>query len=159
MKKCIFSSVKECNECGNCNICDLNSEKKCDNCAKCMELEGIDTKAIDFTAIQSEEVKATSKKEAILDLDSMLNDENETVSAALWGDSKGNSNEELDVALKIENTEFSLEGYDPNETFDMDENVVYLDDVEGLSEIMTDPEMKGMLLNENYPGLLKYKDN
>ena len=159
MKKCIFSSVKECNECGNCDICDLNSEKKCDNCAKCMELQGIDTKAIGFGDIQSEEVKALSKKEAILDLDSMLNDENETVNAELWDDSPEDANTELDAAVTIESSEFSLEDYNPNETFEMDENVVYLDDVDGLGEIMNDPQMKDMLLNENYPGLLKFSQN
>jgi len=159
MKKCIFSSVKECNDCGNCNICDLNSEKKCNNCAKCMELDGIDTKAIGIADIQSDEVKTASKKEAILDLDSMLNDEDETVNVELWDDSQEDTNEHLDATVTIESSKFSLEDYNPNETFDMDENVVYLDDVEGLSEIMTDPQMKGMLLNENYPGLLKYKEN
>ncbi len=159
MKKCIFSSVKECNECGNCNICDLNSEKICDNCAKCMELQGIDTKAIGFEDIQSEEVKAKSKKEAILDLESMLNDEDEKVSAELWDDSLEDANTEPDAAITIESIEFSLEDYDPNETFDMDENVVYLDDVDGLGEIMNDPQMKDTYLNENYPGLLKFNQN
>ncbi|WBW95119.1 hypothetical protein [Oceanirhabdus sp. W0125-5] len=159
MKKCIFSSAKECNECGNCNICDLNSEKKCDNCAKCMELQGIDTKAIGFEDIQSEEVKAASKKASLLNLDSMLNDESEEVNTELWDDSTEDSKDELEAAVSVDTSEFSLEDYNPNETFEMDENVVYLDDVEGLSEIMNDPEMKDRLLNENYPGLLKYNEN
>lgn len=29
---------RECIECGECNICDLDSSKVCDNCGKCIGL-------------------------------------------------------------------------------------------------------------------------
>ena len=31
---------RECIECGECNICDLDSSKVCDNCGKCIGLNG-----------------------------------------------------------------------------------------------------------------------
>ena len=37
MKKCIFDENKECNLCNECNICDLDSNKICDNCGKCID--------------------------------------------------------------------------------------------------------------------------
>jgi hypothetical protein len=36
MKKCVIED-KFCIECGNCNICDLDENKICDNCGKCIE--------------------------------------------------------------------------------------------------------------------------
>ena len=31
---------RECIECGECNICDLDPTKVCDNCKKCIGLDG-----------------------------------------------------------------------------------------------------------------------
>jgi len=31
---------RECIECGECNICDLDPTKICDNCKKCIGLDG-----------------------------------------------------------------------------------------------------------------------
>ena len=28
---------RECTDCGECDVCDLNPEKICDNCLKCIE--------------------------------------------------------------------------------------------------------------------------
>ncbi len=38
MKKCILYE-RECIECGECNICDLEPQKICDNCGKCIEVD------------------------------------------------------------------------------------------------------------------------
>ncbi len=52
MKQCILYE-RECIECGECNMCDLDSGKICDNCGKCIELKsdyaeiGIDSIEID----------------------------------------------------------------------------------------------------------------
>lgn len=37
VKKCILDEDKFCNECGDCDFCDLNPFKKCDNCGRCLE--------------------------------------------------------------------------------------------------------------------------
>lgn len=38
MKNCILYE-RECIECGECNMCDLDPEKICDNCGKCIEVD------------------------------------------------------------------------------------------------------------------------
>ncbi|WP_138205816.1 hypothetical protein [Haloimpatiens lingqiaonensis] len=46
VKKCIFNKNKDCNDCGECYICELDSKKVCNNCGKCMEREGFDLREI-----------------------------------------------------------------------------------------------------------------
>lgn len=36
-KECILYEGKYCDNCGECNICDLDPKKLCDNCGKCLE--------------------------------------------------------------------------------------------------------------------------
>lgn len=36
-KKCVLDQRKNCTDCGECNFCDLNPFKICDNCGKCIE--------------------------------------------------------------------------------------------------------------------------
>lgn len=38
-KRCILYD-RECIECGECNLCDLDPSKICDNCGKCIGLSG-----------------------------------------------------------------------------------------------------------------------
>lgn len=38
MKKCILYD-RGCIECGECNMCDLDPDKICDNCGKCIEID------------------------------------------------------------------------------------------------------------------------
>ncbi len=37
VKKCVLDEDKICDECGECDYCDLNPFKKCDNCGKCID--------------------------------------------------------------------------------------------------------------------------
>lgn len=37
-KKCVLYD-RDCINCGECNVCDLNPNKICDNCCECLELE------------------------------------------------------------------------------------------------------------------------
>lgn len=39
MKYCILDDLKTCSSCGECNRCDLDVEKICDNCCKCLEID------------------------------------------------------------------------------------------------------------------------
>ena len=39
VKKCVLYD-RECIECGECNLCDLDPGKICDNCGKCIGLCG-----------------------------------------------------------------------------------------------------------------------
>lgn len=55
MKKvCIFENDVICSNCGECNKCDLNSNKKCNNCGKCLELEGFDSRAVNIDELIEE---------------------------------------------------------------------------------------------------------
>ena len=38
-KMCVLYE-RECIECGECNICDLDASKICDNCGRCIGLGG-----------------------------------------------------------------------------------------------------------------------
>lgn len=39
IKKCILDDNKICDECGDCDACDLNPFKKCTNCGRCIETD------------------------------------------------------------------------------------------------------------------------
>jgi hypothetical protein len=45
MKKCVLYD-RPCIECGECNRCDLDPSKICDNCCKCIDKEGVDYSAM-----------------------------------------------------------------------------------------------------------------
>ncbi len=36
-KMCVLEEDKICNQCGECEYCDLNPFKKCTNCGKCID--------------------------------------------------------------------------------------------------------------------------
>ena len=52
MAKCVLYD-RECIECGECNICDINPDKVCDNCGKCIEVES-DYAEIEIESVESE---------------------------------------------------------------------------------------------------------
>ena len=51
-KKCVLYE-RNCTDCGECNICDLNPSKTCDNCGKCID-SGDDYNIIDVDLIAEE---------------------------------------------------------------------------------------------------------
>jgi hypothetical protein len=60
-KECLFDESKECDECGECEICDLEENKICDNCCRC--LGDADYRAVEITEIiLPEEIKLKRKK-------------------------------------------------------------------------------------------------
>lgn len=38
-KKCVLYVDKICDDCGECDICDLDPNKICDNCGKCIDYD------------------------------------------------------------------------------------------------------------------------
>lgn len=38
-KMCVLEDGKICNDCGECEYCDLNPFKKCTNCGRCIDSE------------------------------------------------------------------------------------------------------------------------
>ena len=54
-KLCIFSSNKVCDDCGECDRCDLDSTKTCTNCGKCLESNDNEYKRVVIDEIDDEE--------------------------------------------------------------------------------------------------------
>lgn len=52
-KECVLAE-KECTDCGECNLCDLDPGKVCDNCCACIE-QGVDYKSIEIDEIIEDE--------------------------------------------------------------------------------------------------------
>ena len=59
-KQCVIED-KSCIYCGECDICDLNNNKICDNCGKCIESDA-DFKAIEIDEIIQNKDKESAKK-------------------------------------------------------------------------------------------------
>lgn len=112
---CILKTTKLCDDCGECDICDLDRTKMCDNCGKCMENGNSDYREV--------------LVDHIYDADS--NDSSEEIELI-----NTNISEEDDENLN--ETDYEL-----------------IDDIDGLSEIMEDPEHE--YIEEVFPGLLKLK--
>ncbi|MBQ3485719.1 MAG: hypothetical protein IJA77_09525 [Clostridia bacterium] len=53
-KLCLLVDDKICNGCGECDRCDLDPEKLCDNCMKCMG-DAVDFRAIAISGIRMNE--------------------------------------------------------------------------------------------------------
>ncbi len=34
---CVLDEKKECDNCGECDVCDIHPDEKCTNCGKCIE--------------------------------------------------------------------------------------------------------------------------
>ncbi|AKA68579.1 hypothetical protein [Clostridium scatologenes] len=131
-KKCIFNSNKDCTNCGECDRCDLNPQKKCTNCGKCLELEGYDIKAIKIDEILEDKVDAEE-----------LQEENENHYHLNNKKTEDDSEENSD----LENTKSE----------NLDDNMEYIDDVEGLREIIEDEGAFKDLTYEEFPGLIRFK--
>jgi hypothetical protein len=126
-KSCIFTLNKICDNCGACNVCDINSDKTCNNCGKCLE-----TTTNDYKEVVVDEID---------DLNSFDSDDDL------------NNNE---IELTSESSDF-FELEDESLNSDEDINIDYIDDVEGLSELLEDPE-KGTL-EEVFPGFFIIKND
>jgi hypothetical protein len=145
-KQCVFNSNKVCNDCGECDKCDLNSNKKCNNCGKCLELQGYDMKGIKIDEILEEKNDINE-----------FNDEvkkNENDSRENTEIEKGENHLEEGIC---DNAETASEKIEYNEDYIDDDNIVFIDDVEGLREILEgDGEFKDSTYEE-FPGFIRVK--
>lgn len=154
-KNCIFNINKICDNCGECEICELDHNKKCDNCGKCLELEGYDVKAIKIDEVFEHEEIVDVEVEDIVDVEV---DEIEVVEDKLI------DNDEIDELPKISDYDAFLaeeeilkqnkDEYIPenNETWE------YIDDIDGVSELLESDEDNSELLKEKFPGLIILND-
>lgn len=133
---CIFNNKKDCTSCGECEKCDLNSNKQCNNCGKCLEMQGFDMKGIKIDDI-IEDDKESKEYEVELENNSELKDESEEV------------------------CDNYIDGYESNNDEDSDawnDNIEYIDDIDGLSELMEDEDKFKEYAHEEFPGLIRFKE-
>ena len=129
------------------DYCDIYENKICDNCGKCLELEGIDTKAIKIEDIaKTKEENELLEEEFLIDLKTSLNE-----------DELHEIDEEnldlKDIYSKFGKSTDILELSDSDENYeDAFEHIEYLDEV-GLND---DSDMDEMT-EEVYPGIRKLK--
>ena len=127
------------------DYCDIYENKICDNCGKCLELEGIDTKAIKIEDIaKTKEENELLEEEFLIDLKTSLNE-----------DELHEIDEEnldlKDIYSKFGETKNEIN--DSEEDYeDAFEHIEYLDEV-GLND---DSDMNEMT-EEVYPGIRKLK--
>lgn len=122
-KSCIFTLNKICDNCGACNICDLNSNLICNNCGKCLE-----TTSKDYKEVIIDEIDDTNNSDNDYDL----------------------HNNELAIERSVD---WELGEEDIN--YDDELDIEFIDDVEGLSELLETPEND--TLEEVFPGFYTIK--
>lgn len=128
------------------DYCDIYENKICDNCGKCLELEGIDTKAIKI-----EDIAKTKEENELLE-EEFLND----LKTSLNEDELHEIDEE-NLDLKDIYSKFGKTTNETNENEeeyeDAFEHIEYLDEA-GLS----DDEDIDEMTEEVYPGIRKLKN-
>lgn len=121
-KLCILQLKKVCNNCGECNKCDLNPSKICNNCGKCLQLEGYDAKAINIDEIVEDVLEINDNAEANISKNQILE------------------------KFASYNTDLKEE----------DIKVEYIDDIDGLNELLEEHTNTQKLMEEAFPGLFVF---
>ncbi|MDP4145683.1 MAG: hypothetical protein Q8936_14555 [Bacillota bacterium] len=141
---CIFNSNKTCNDCGECDRCDLKPDKTCNNCGKCLELQGIDTKSIKIDAIISDPEEAEKLKDEIeYELDDKENDT------------------ELDENYELIDDEYTRDSEVEGDLNSLDTDELtyeFIDDIDGLQELMEDEARLKDVATEQFPGFYVIKN-
>ncbi|HDK7156150.1 TPA: hypothetical protein PTV43_001273 [Clostridium botulinum] len=151
---CIFNYTKKCTDCGECKICDLNTNKKCDNCGECLQREGIDTQAIKIDEIKED--KNFVDKEALKKV--LKEDEEELESSKKFEQDLENEILQDAELLKDYDENFKEQGLYAIENVD-GVQIEYIEDVDGLSELMEDESRLKKVAYEEFPGLIKIREN
>ena len=129
------------------DYCDIFENKICDNCGKCLEMEGIDTKAIKIEDIAKNiEENAVLEEEFAHDLKSHLNEDE------LDEINKENLDlKEIYSRFGINSSSFD-ENYDEEEYEDAFEHIEYIEELSDLN----DADFEDMT-EEVYPGVRRFK--
>ncbi|NFG24222.1 hypothetical protein FDB23_07975 [Clostridium botulinum] len=133
------------------DYCDIYENKICDNCGKCLEIDGVDIKAIKIEEIaKNKEENKMLEEEFLSNLKSSLNEE------------QIEELEENNLSLKdayskfiesngLNSSEFSISKEEEYE--DAFDHIEYLDD----NELFDDENIED-LTEEVYPGVRKFKN-
>ena len=67
-KQCILYDDKICDNCGECNMCDLDPKKVCDSCGACLDMDDdYNTIDVDLTLEESDDPEMLSFEELFPD--------------------------------------------------------------------------------------------
>lgn len=127
------------------DYCDIYENKICDNCGKCLELEGIDTKAIKI-----EDIAKTKEENELLE-EEFLNDLKTSLNEDELQEIEEESLDLKDIYSKFgkATSEIDNSGEDYEDAF---EHIEYLDEI-GINDDSDIDEMT----EEVYPGIRKLK--
>jgi hypothetical protein len=129
------------------DYCDIYENKICDNCGKCLEMGGIDTKAIKI-----EDIAKTKEENELLE-EEFLNDLKSSLDEDELNEISEDNLELKDIYSKFGKYTEMLEVSDSEEDYvDAFEHIEYLDEI-GLVDQMDIDEMT----EEVYPGIRKLK--
>ena len=123
----------------NDDFCDIGLDKICDNCGKCLELEGVDTKAINLQEISK-----------IVEEKYKLNDNLESEETIIEEDELSYDNDEVESLDDID-WELKLKELD-SEYEDAFEHIEYIEDMD-----LNDDLILEEMTDEIYPGVRRIK--
>ena len=123
----------------NDDFCDIGLDKICDNCGKCLELEGVDTKAINLQEISK-----------IVEEKYELNDNLESEETIIGEDELSYDNDEVE-SLDDLDWELKLKELD-SEYEDAFEHIEYIEDMD-----LNDDLILEEMTDEIYPGVRRIK--
>lgn len=133
----------------NDDYCDIYENKICDNCGKCLELEGVDIRAIKI-----EDIAKTSEENKVLE-EEFLNDLKSNLNEDELKEIESQNLSLMDVYNKFkQNSNLSKDFYSENEDDEYEdafEHIEYLNDDEFNEADIED------LTEEVYPGVRKLK--
>ena len=129
------------------DYCDIYENKICDNCGKCLEMEGVDTKAI-----RIEDIAKTKEENEVLE-EEFLNDLKSSLSEDELNEIEEENLKLEDIYNKFGNDIESIKDYGNDEDYeDAFDHIEYLDDVSLFENGDIDE-----LTEEIYPGVRKIK--
>ena len=115
-EKCILQD-RDCINCGECDICDLDPNKRCDDCGKCIESDVDDYRSLNIQDFIKQHVKMDNKGNIKIEENAEDFDDGDNESVELGLDD--NYDDELDL-YPFEEEEFDLDDFG-EEDFDLDD--------------------------------------
>lgn len=132
------------------DYCDIYENKICDNCGKCLEIDGIDTKAIKI-----EDIAKTQEENELLE-EEFLNDLKASLDEDELNEIEEDNLDLKDIYNKFSNTSDNFENFntssDEEAYEDAFDHIEYLDEVEAIDGINLEE-----MTEEIYPGVRRIK--
>ena len=132
------------------DYCDIYENKICDNCGKCLQMNGIDTKAIKIEDIaKTQEENELLEEEFLNDLKASLNEDELHEIKEDKLDLKSIYNKFAKTSNDIDLNDFNLEDSAYEDAFD---HIEYLDEISLADDMVLDE-----MTEEVYPGVRRLK--